>query len=406
MNINIKLRYFIIPLLLIFLFECFQGVDIKPFDGKNISDIENDNDLIKNPTEVTTQVSIIGFFNDKKDSGDKDYYNVFFSTKNTSYEILLTAVPGIDTKVTFYTTSRKMLFNIDRGGKGEPEKLWEYYPIGENIIICVESKTGYNEKVPYVLNFTQKVDNDINEVEPNDTEQNPDSIKLGEEKKGYISPANDTDFYKIVFDDDSFYDYSIKIESQSNLDVNFTLFNIENNKSKFINDYSWGNQEYFPFLSNKKGNYLIKIKGNIKSGSFQNPIYKLIIEDRSGEKIENEEVNYEREFNDTQDDATGIIDGYSVVGVFYPDNDDDWFQFDIIRKAISLNISISRIKGINPKIELYDKDLNLIKVSDNNGIDEGEETLINDINKGNYYIKVSSNNKSLLIYRLFLNVRY
>jgi hypothetical protein len=104
--------------------------------------------------------------------------------------------------------------------------------------------------------------------------------------------------------------------------------------------------------------------------------------------------------------ATDIIDGYSVVGVFYPDNDDDWFQFDIIRKAISLNISISRIKDINPKIELYDKDLKLIKVSDDNGLDEGEEMLINDLNKGKYYIKVSSKNKSLLIYRLFLNIRY
>lgn len=401
-----KLNLFFILFLLIFFFECTKKVDIKPFDSKNINDVENNNDLMKSPDDVTTQMPIIGFFNNKNDIGDKDYYNVFFSSKNTSYEILLTAVPGIDAKVSFYSSSKKKLFEIDRGSKGEPEKLWEYYPIGENLIICIESKIGHNEKVPYVLNFTQKIDNDINEIEPNDEEQNPDIIKLGDEKKGYISPADDTDYYKIAFDDDSFYDYSIKIESQSSLDINFSLINLNNNKSKFINDYSWGNQEYYPFLSNKKGVFLIKIKGNIKSGSFQNPIYKLIIEDKSNKKIEDEDVYYEREFNDNKDEATDIIDGCSIVGIFYPDNDEDWFQFDIIRKAISLNISISRIKGINPKIELFDKDLNLIKLNDDNGFDEGEETLINDLNKGKFYIKISSKNKSLLIYRLFLNIRY
>ncbi|MBN1214533.1 MAG: hypothetical protein JXA99_03730 [Candidatus Lokiarchaeota archaeon] len=384
---------------------CSRRVDIKPFDSKNISDIES-NDSIKNPKDVSSQMPIIGFFNDKKDIGDKDYYRVFFSVGHTPYEILQTAVPGIDSKITFYSSSKKMLFNIDRGGKGEPEKLWEYFPASENIIICVESKTGFNEKVPYVINFTPKIDNDIIEEEPNDDEKNAIPIKPGEEKGGLISPKSDVDYYKVIFDDESFYDFSIKVQSQSGLDVNFTLLNIDNKIDKYINEYSWGNIEYFPFLSNKKGNYIIKIKGIIKSDSFQNPAYTLIIEENLKRKIGGDEVYYEREFNDNSDMATEIIDGTSIIGVFYPENDIDWFKFDIIRMAISLNISLSRIKGLNPNIELYDKNFNMIKLSNDNGIDEGEELIINNVKRGKYYIKITSDNKSLLIYKLFLNVRY
>ncbi len=402
MRVNFFIISFFIYCILI---GCTRKIDINPFNSKNISDIEN-NDSIRNPVDVTTQMPLIGFFNDKNDIGDKDYYRILFSVRYTPYEILQTAVPGIDSKITFYSSSNKMLFSIDRGGKGEPEKLWEYFPTSDSIIICVESKTGFNEKVPYVINLTPKIENDIIEIEPNNNEEDAILIKPGEEKRGLISPKSDVDFYKITFGDESFYDFSVKIISQASLDVNCTLINMESKVEKYINEYSWGNIEYYPFLSNKKGDYLIKIKGIIKSGSFQNPEYTLIIEEKLKRNIGGDEVHYEREFNDNSDMATEIIDGTSIIGVFYPEKDVDWFKFDIIRRAISLNISLSRIKGLNPNIELYDKDFNIIEISDKNGIDEGEELIINKVKRGKYYIKITSENKSLLIYKLFLNIRY
>ena len=394
-------------LLFYIIIGCSQKVDIKPFDSNDIVDFEEeDNDLFKNPKDVSTQKPIIGFFNKKDDTGDKDYYKVFFSIKNTPYEILQTAVPGIDSKITFYSASKKLLFDIDRGGKGEPEKLWEYYPISNYVIISIKSKIGFNEKVPYVINFIPKINDDINEVEPNDSESNAINIKPGEEKKALISPESDVDYYKVIFDDDSFYDYSIKIESQSSLDINFSLINIDNNITKYINDFGWGDTESFPFLSNKKGDFFIKIKGNMKSGNLQNPDYTLKIEKNIEEKIKEEEINYEREFNDNSDIATEILDGITIIGIFYPENDEDWFKFDIIRRAVRLNISLSRIQGLNPNIELYDKNLNVVQIADNNSVGKSEDIIINNIKRGKYYIKISSDKKSLLIYKLFLHIRY
>ena len=250
------------------------------------------------------------------------------------------------------------------------------------------------------------LNNEISEIEPNDSEDKAIAIKPGEEKKGLISPESDVDYYKVIFDDDSFYDYSIKVVCQSSLDINFTLINNDNNSTKYINDFAWGGMENFPFLSNKKGDFFIKIKGNIKSGSLKNPEYTLKIEENKSDESDDEEVNYEREFNDNSDLATEILDGNTIIGVFYPENDEDWFKFDIIRNAISLNISLSRIQGLNPNIELYDKNLDLVQSVDNNAVNKGEEIIINNIKKGKYYIKISSNDKSLLIYKLFLNIRY
>ena len=88
-----RIKLFIIFLVIYYaLIGCVKKIDIKPFDSDDIVDFEEDeNDLFKNPKDVSTQRPLIGFFNDKGDSGDKDYYKVFFSMKNTPYEITLFA---------------------------------------------------------------------------------------------------------------------------------------------------------------------------------------------------------------------------------------------------------------------------------------------------------------------------
>lgn len=400
-----KKNIVIITLLIILIFSCNKLKEkLLPFKEENLVDVEP-NDILKKPNEVTSQSPILGFFNEKGNVGDKDYYKVYFSLKDISYEIIQTAVPGIDTKLTFFSPDGERLFFIDEGAKGESEKMWDYFPSYDHIILLVESKIGFNEKVPYVIEFIPKVDQGIDEIEPNNTLKNAVSIKLDELKKGLISPRGDIDYYKIDIQDDKIHDFSINIETLSNIDINIMLINTEFKKNKYINYSSWGGKEFYPFLSNEKGEYYIKISGNIKTHDRKNPIYYISIDKNYGKET-NDDFYFEREYNDNNELATELIDGIYITGIFYPKNDEDWFKFDLFKDSISVDVSLSGIRGVDTIMELYNKDLKKLKIVNEKLKDRGEEISFNGLQKGRYYLKLTSKGYSLLLYKLFFNIRY
>ena len=402
-----NMKYIFIEILLLFFFiGCGNSKlpDLKPFDISNYKDQEP-NDQISSPIEVTTQGPLIGFFNNKGNVGDKDYYKVVFPFKGISYKFIQTAVPGIDSKITFFSDSKRRLLVIDNGKRGESEKLWQYNPNADSIIMLVESKTGFNEKVPYIIEFYSNENSNIDEIEPNNNKNEAMEIKVGEEIKSLISPKNDVDYYKVIFDDNEIHDYSIKVKTFSNLDINFTIYDLENNTFKIINSNGWGQDEYFPFLSNDKSNYFIKVGGNISSNDRKTPLYSFKLEEMSN-KINDEETNYEREFNDESDKATKLIDGIVTLGVFYPKDDVDWYRYDVTKRARSVNLSLSSIKDIEPKIEIYNSDLELLNTYDSKMLNEDSELIFDNVKKGSYYIKLNSNEDSQQVYKLYLNIRY
>lgn len=393
-------------LCLIVLISCSKNrPDIKPFDSKFIFDIE-DNDTFSRAKEVNSIDPIIGFFDKKNKGGDKDFYRVNLAFSGVSYKIILTGVPAIDSKLYFYTPNYSYLFGIDDNGKGEAEKVWEYYPTTGVIVISVESKAGYNDKVPYIINFIPNIDGSVNEVEPNNDKESAIPIRPGEEKKGFIIPKGDMDFYKIVFDDDKSYDFTINAKVFSPMDINFTVYNEKTGQSKYINNYSWSGMETLPYLNSKKGEYYIKISGNIKPDEVnRNPLYSLTIEKNESGALE-KDTYFEQEDNDEIGYSTELLADSTAIGTFYPENDMDYYKFELTGAAISVDISLSRIRGIDPIIEIYDNNLKIIKKVDEGKIDQGEKGILNNLQRGKYYIRLFSKKKSLLIYRLFLNIRY
>lgn len=402
-----KMKYIFIGILLFFLISCGNSklYDLKPFDAVNFKDQEPINDHINNPIEVTAQSPIIGYFDNKNNIGDKDYYKVIFPFKGTSYKFIQTAVPGIDSKITFFSASKRHLLLIDNGKRGEFEKLWQYYPNEDSIIMLVESKTGFNKKVPYVIEFYASESSNINEAEPNNRQNEAMEIRIGEEIRGLISPKDDFDYYKVIFDDNEVDDFSIKVKTFSNLDINFSIYDLDNNTFKIINSNGWGQDEYFPFLSNGNGNYVVKVGGNTGSNDRKTPIYSIKLEEISN-KINDEETHYEKEFNDESDESTELIDGIVTLGVFYPKDDIDWYKYDVTRRAKSVNLSLSSIKGIKPKIEIYNNNMELLETYDSKSLNENSELLFNNVKKGAYYVKLSSSEDSQQIYKLYLNIRY
>ena len=131
----------------------------------------------------------------------------------------------------------------------------------------------------------------------------------------------------------------------------------------------------------------------------KDPIYRLSIE----KNIDENNSYFEREYNDNHNQATELINESEIIGAFYPKNDEDWFKFDLITKPISVNIYLSRIRGLDPIIEVYDSNLNLFKIISKNKF--AKKVLLNDLSKGRYFVRIFSKEKSLLSYKLFFKVR-
>lgn len=406
---KINIIIMIISIILILGCSGSKKEKFKPFDINAISDKEN-NDSKKNAVQVNSDKPIIGFFNKKNSGADADYYKVNFIEKNTSYKIVQTPVPGIDSKIILYSSGGKELYSVNNAKKGEAEKIWEYFPDSEFAVIKVEAINGFNEKVPYLIDFIPKKSEAFYENEPNNNKENAMTIRLNENKSAYISPKEDMDFYKIILDDNKNCDFSITIDTLSEMDIMFTIINEKNNSSKFINNSSWGSKEVFPFLSADKGEYYIKVDANLKDSDLKSPLYNIKIQnlniDASSDSANTEKIYYEKEFNDTYKDAANFFDSIEYEGVFFPEKDEDWYVFELQNNAVSVNIDLSSVRGIDSVMQLYNSSLNIMKEIDDNKNDGGEKLLINNLNRGRYYLKIFGKEKSLLIYKLFLKTRY
>ena len=359
----------IIPVLLIV--NCSnKDRDLKHiYPGITSEGIEN-NDISK---AVSTDPSktIVGFFMKNGVQVEPNFYKVKFVDRSVSYEVVLTAVPGVDSRIRIFDRNKKLVFNVDEQGTGESEKLWELIPKDEFIYLQIDSKSGYNDRIPYAVNFIKKQENRSEEIEPNNTEEEANLIKLNDSKKGYISPKDDIDYYKIIFDDDKNHDFSIELESFSNLDVSFTVINKKNGKTKKIDNFQFGGTEVFPYLSSVKGEYYIKVEGHFNESIKKDPIYYISIKELKNSTEDGKQINYEQEFNDDPDSASDLISGNEVVGLFFPEKDEDWFKFDLYKKPVSVDLSLSRVKNLDPTIEIYDFGKKLITTVNNNGRDNG-----------------------------------
>ncbi|MCG8570891.1 MAG: hypothetical protein MJB14_12195 [Spirochaetes bacterium] len=382
---------------IIILINCSKSKDLDILPFTEFSESE-ENDTIDAAIEVDPDQEIVGLFNAKPTAGDRDFYLLKFSNRGTAYQMVQTAVPMIDSKISFYDQQKRFLFRIDGSGIGQAEKFWNFQPKSDQIYMLVEAKKGSNSQVPYIINFISKEADNRQEVEPNNTIKDAVPIKLGEIKKGYITPKGDIDYYQILIDEEQIYDFSVEVETLSNLDINLGMRGGGGGGGGGINSASWGGSEKFLFLSNQKGEYYLRISGNISTNNQKDPLYYLSINE---ELSENEKpIYFEREFNDKKESATEILPGEEIKGVILT-NDQDWFKVDLLKKSKSLDVSLSKHSGEIPLIEIYKTDGTL--VTQNN---HSTSITARNLAEGRYYIKLSSSLKKQIFYQLFINVRY
>ncbi len=379
--------------------------------GNNISD-QPDNNTIKNSTNFKITNTLVGFFNNTGSNesgatgggiGDRDYYRLEFPDIRSSYRVICTSVPGIDYKLTVLTGEGRALYSVDAGRKGEAERIWDLYPSEKwDTILLVESKYGFNERVPYIINFINNGIDNRNEREPNNSIDEAEFIGIPGIRRGFIAPANDIDYY-IIRAGDQIKDFSVRVETLSYLDISFTIIDTSNNMSKTINQFGWGGNEYFGYLATGKGDHILQVTGNTRPGETKDPIYYIYIEEH--QPLDNK--YFEREFNDTIEKAASIINNSEMAGALYPENDIDYFFFDSLYNNANVSISLSSIKGLDTVMELYNHDGIPLDSSDNNPVDGSEELGTKVKDKGRYYIKLyAKKGSSVLAYNLYFNIRY
>ena len=89
----------------------------------------------------------VGFFNDKGDILDKDYYHFMLRKKTGAIRFTLTGVPGVDSKVSVFGPDKQLLFTVNENGVGESEVAWRYYSPFNEFYFCIESLSGANEEI-------------------------------------------------------------------------------------------------------------------------------------------------------------------------------------------------------------------------------------------------------------------
>ncbi|MBQ3922188.1 MAG: hypothetical protein II707_02745, partial [Spirochaetales bacterium] len=259
--INSLYIFFILTILMLFVGCVRKDTTDDNLYGIALLDYEP-NDTVATSLEVSAQSLIAGFMNNKGNVGDMDYYKVTFPQHDVSYKIGLTGVPGVDTTVQVFGTNGRQLFITDEGGIGESEKVWDYYPTGDFIYLCVKAKTSFNEKIPYYLTFSPKGENSIEEIEPNNTEETALTLSENDRKKGLIFPKNDVDYYRLNFISTESIIFSVNVEPLSNVDLFFTVSDKTNNIIKLINNNTAGITEMMKYLDSGKGSYYIRIGGS------------------------------------------------------------------------------------------------------------------------------------------------
>lgn len=368
------------------LFSCSKKnkIDIRPF--KKLDDTVN-NKSFDHAVFCDFMSPIVGFY-DPEDSHDF-YYLDFLS--NAGYTVLLTAVPGVDSRLNFYNEQKDLLFRVDNNGIGEYEKIWKFHPGAGKIYIAVESKNSYNKKIPYTVNFIPLTSSENEENEPNNSFEKADSIEIGQTKKGYISPDSDIDYYKINHLEKGTVDFSVEIETLSNLDITFMIINRDNDKSVLVNDSSWGGKEQFLYIGSDKGPFYIRVSGSVNKMNNKDPVYYLKIYPEKDDIL-----NYEREFNNDVDNSTKILLNEEIQGVI-TDSDIDYYHFDTINDLKTINVSVSGLSNGSVNIKLLDNDNELLY-----GVDNNRNLMYRNLKKGRYYIVITRDKGGNSVYKLFV----
>jgi len=251
--------------------------------------------------------------------------------------------------------------------------------------IKVEAGRGMNQNDSYTLK-TQLIGpwQEGQEFELNDTKDQANELKLGEDIKGFFQEKGDEDWYKLTVNIPGKNIIRIDISAVSEVDSEIQIYDEKGHRLKTYNVDGKGEAEAIINLGVTEGIYYIKVEAG--RGMNQNDSYTL-----KTQLIGPWQEGQEFELNDKKDQANELKLGEDIKGFFQEKYDQDWYKLivNVPGKNI-IRIDLSAVPEVGSDIQIYDEKGNSLKAYDVGGKGEAEAIINLGVTEGIYYIRVKS----------------
>jgi len=341
------------------------------------------NDTKEQANELKIGEDMKGFFQEK---GDQDWYKLTVNVPGKNIiRIDLSAVPEVDSRIEIYDEQGDYLKGYNAGEKGEAEAIINL-GVAEGIYYMdVETRSGMNQNDSYTLK-TQLTGpwQEGQEFELNDTKEQANELKLGEDMKGFFQEWDDRDWYKLTVNVPGKSIIAIDLSAVPEVDSRIRIYDEQGDYLKGYNVGEKGEAEAIINLGVTEGIYYIEVRAGSRMN--QNDSYTLKTQ-LTGPWQEGQEF----ELNDTKEQANELKLDQIITGYIFPGGDDDWYTVTIPEKGLDiLLIELSAVPQVNLLLTLLDDAGTELKRMDIGHTGEEEVMVRMKCPSGKYYVKVNA----------------
>ncbi|MBW2699186.1 MAG: hypothetical protein JRF33_00070 [Deltaproteobacteria bacterium] len=259
----------------------------------------------------------------------------------------------------------------------------------------------FNPDKPYTLSVSSEAGGDDLEREPNDDAEDALPLTDGQKIRGYLSAANDVDWYKLEVEKPSLLAAELSALNRVNLRLQVVDPAKKDSKKNYhlmrIDDGKVNEAEVLTNCALQPGTNYLRVEGSYKKVDGRwlreafnlDETYELTVHLRSDDGREEQEPNGKTEV------ATPISVGATLRGTLHPKGDWDAFKLDLSSQDGPRN-TVVECTGI-PKLdisltllgpEMDDKGKNKVVASSAKGKGEEKEQITKELMPGEYFIVV------------------
>ncbi len=308
------------------IFGCAQE-SIKEKSTFTMAETEPNNDA-EQAEFVSNSEIIRGFIDEKL---DQDWYKIHIPEDSSAIlKAELTGIHDINLKMELFDNKAdKPVREINRNKEGEGETLTNYLLTPGNYFLRVRElwlkkfDKKFNDSLAYHLKINLEKVNQGIELEPNDRAVESNKLIPGVPKRGYISPRNEKDWYKLSLLPVENQYLEITLTGIEDVDLSLKVYDPIEAVIYAADENGKGEGEKITNLGiePEKEFYYIVVEG----GSWQSnetSQYELMAQFvQTTQKVELEP-------NDRMVKATTIASGDTIYGFIDKEKDEDWYHID------------------------------------------------------------------------------
>ncbi|MDH7513475.1 MAG: prenyltransferase/squalene oxidase repeat-containing protein [Clostridiales bacterium] len=320
---------------------------------------------------------------------DEDWFKLVVDKSGKNYlKVEVSAIPEVDTYFSIYDSNNQRLAEINDTSKNEPESL-THFPVEPGFYFIRVYCSG--KATPEKYNLITKITGPWKEgweLEPNNSRERANELKIGQSTHGYFQQKNDDDWFRLINDKPGKILVQIDLSAVPGVDSEFDVYNEKGSRIWSVDDTDVDGAESVFNLALDEGVYYVEVSAreiNIKDA------YTL-----STKIFGPWQEGLEAEPNNSRETATEIRLGQSVQGYYQAKGDKDYFRLIVDKPGKNLiQVDLSGVPGTDGRVEIYDKEGK--RLWDANDGDKGEPESIPYfvVSQGVYFIHVRGNQKNI-----------